>query len=383
MKSTLLTATVLMSLASSAAWAEAFYVELGRADSEADAKAHWETLQPKHKVLAGYDLYPNKILKADGNFTFRVQAGPMLDKAEADRVCRRLFKKDVSCFVIEGFDPNKHKTFDAPAPVVASGGWDFLPWQKPAVAPVIVQAPVEPAAVGDNSQSLPENKKAKVDVAEAIAVPVTEEVVTVGAPVEIRSFEDSAAAPVVANVPGWLSVEPFLDEARAQQFWADLKKQAPNESRVLSFRLIRPLVSHDIPKVILALGSFESENAAMRYCRDNIPSSQYLECRFSKEPPQGMAPQDAIATRNPDNDFALYWAQVLSEKSQDRALEKWEKIRTDNDDILADMRSQITTSIATPGTYTVRIGPLKSKSKAAKLCDTLKSRKVACSLVSL
>ena len=44
---------------------------------------------------------------------------------------------------------------------------------------------------------------------------------------------------------------------------------------------------------------------------------------------------------------------------------------------------QITSSMANPDIYTVRIGPLKSKAKAAKLCDTLKSRKLACKLTSL
>lgn len=377
-----LIALMFVTLAGHAAWAEDYYVELGRAASEAEANAMWADIQPKHKTLAKYSLYPNQILQQDGSTTYRVQAGPMKTKEEAQRVCNRLFRRDVSCFVIEGFDPTKAKSFDAAKddgkPLALS---DFLPWKSS--TPVIAEAPhvAEVPAPAEVKNS----KAAKVDVAEAIPVPVSEDSnqVTVGEPVAITAVPDAPTiqisdTPSVNPTTGWLSVQPFLDAKTANQFWADVKRKSP-DARKYTTQVIHPVVSHDIPKVILAVGTFESELAAMKFCKESIAASSYLECSFSETPPQG----DEAKAGEAADEYGMYWVQVLSEKTQDAALEKWEKIRTDNDEILSDVRSQITTSMSKPGVYVVRIGPLKSKSKASQLCDQLKAHKVACSITSL
>lgn len=404
---------VIASLASAPARAEEFYVELGRATTETEAKSLWEGLQKQYpKILRRYGFFPNQILRPDGSFTYRVQAGPMKDKRESERVCRRLFRFQVSCFVIEGFDPNNAKTFDAkpaaadaPEPVVST--WDFLPWNQsskpvpPAPAVKEEAKPAMAAPVEEKKEVVAEPRKpakklaeAKVDVAEAIAVPVSDfgNEVTVGDAPAIMVADSPAleaqAAVEPAAVSGWLSIQPFLDEERAQSFWTGLKKSAV---RGLSQKIIHPLVSHDIPKVILAVGEFESEEKAMKFCRDYVDRSDYLECQFSSQPPQareegesrGLLDRVFGSSAAEGESYSLYWAEVLAEKSQDKALEKWERIRTDNDDLLVDVRSQITTSVAQPGVYVVRIGPLKTKEKAEELCGALGKRKVACKTVSL
>lgn len=398
MKNLLFFLVLIASLASVPARAEEFYVELGRAASEEEAKGIWEGLQKQYpKILGRYNVFPNKILQADGSFTYRVQAGPMKDKRESERACRRLFRFQVSCFVIEGFDPNNAKTFEATAaqpPVVSA--WDFLPWNqtvKPVAPPPVIidAAPVPPAEAEKKPAAPAKLAEANVDVAEAIPVPVSENnEVTVSEPVQIMVAEDAAADPASApkETPGWLSIQPFLDDERAQAFWKGLKKSSV---RGLSQRIIHPLVSHDIPKVILAVGEFESEAKAMQFCKDHVAGSNYLECQFSSQPPQaqeGSESQNLFdrvfgSSAPAGEEYSLYWAEVLSEKTQEKALEKWERIRTDNDDLLVDVRSQITTSLSNPGAYVVRIGPLKTQGKANELCDALKKRKVGCKLVSL
>jgi len=379
----------LTALVSAPAMAEDFYVELGRAPNETEGQAMWATLQPQHKTLAKYSYFPNQLLQPDGSFIIRVQAGPMHTKEEAQRVCYRLFRKQASCFVIEGFDPNNAKTFDKPKEV--SGGLsDFLPWRSAGSKPAIIEAAPLPAPT---PVPVKDKGKAKVDVAEAIPVPISESnEVTVGEPVAITATEDAPTIQIADVKPtenaGWLSIQPFLDQKSAQKFWSDARRNTPEQSKDLSMKIIHPLVSHDIPKVILALGSFPSESAAMKFCKESISQSAYLECNFSTQPPQGEeaekpAAAAPVAEAAPTEDYTLTWVQVLSETTQDKALEKWERIRTDNDDLLADIRSQITTSLANPGVYVVRIGPLKTRSKAAKLCDALKANKVACTLVSL
>lgn len=392
-------------------------MELGRANSEAEVREAWVSLRDANpKVLGKYDVYPNQIIQPDGSFTYRLQAGPMADKNEAQRVCRRLFRKQVSCFLIEGFDPKNEKTFSGDAKKTPSrfGIEDFLPWgsgdkEKPAMiaAADVPPPPVkeekknwakhkeEPAKEEEKPKEAAPAKDAKVDVAEAIPVPVTTDnnEVSVGEATPVFSFDnmfssapDAAANGSASSGPGWLSVQPFLNEESAKAFWKNLKKRKLEDSKDLTMQVIHPLVSHDIPKVILALGSFPSEQAAMKYCNDYIASSRYLECSFSGQPPEGEDP--ANIARNDSHspaadEYSLFWVDVLSESSQDKALERWERIRTDNDDLLSDVRSQITASMAKPGQYMVRVGPLKMKSRANKLCDALKARKIECTVSSL
>ncbi len=391
MKSRIFPLLVATCLSCASAQAEEFYVELGRTGSDSDAKAMWEEIKGQHAFLTEYDVFPNQILQTDGTFTFRVQAGPMLDKREAQRVCNRLFRRKVSCFVIEGFDPKNAPTFSdtnksLPVPLVKQ---DFaLPWL--ASAPVVAPPP----EVAEAPPRADINAKAKVDVAEAIPVPVTagDTQVTVGDAFEVADASGQPSiemAPEALKQPGWVSVQPFLDEQRARSYWSELRGKLPRAQRGLEVRVIHPVVSHDIPKVILSLGTFESESDAVAFCKEYVPSSTYLECRFSSQPPEGEEPAASpeslpVSARDvPGSEYSLYWVEVLSEASQDKALEKWERIRTDNDDLLADVRSQITTSFSSPGRYAVRIGPIKSKTKAGTLCDALKARRLTCKLTTL
>ncbi|MDX2073816.1 MAG: SPOR domain-containing protein [Alphaproteobacteria bacterium] len=399
---------LMIALAATPARAEEFYIELGRSTTEAEAKSIWETIRDANKkILGDYDVYPNQIIQPDGNFTYRIQAGPMLDKQEAERVCNRLFRRKVPCFVIEGFDPKKSQTFDGGEEKAPSkfGLQDFLPWAQPAPpVPIVVQAPeVEKAPKKNEEVKTEEAPKAaaKVDVAEAIAVPVTEnnqvtvDQVTVDEAPSVFSFDNFFSSnndakeetkPSIA-VAGWLSVQPFLNEQSAAAFWKNLRQRAATETKGLSMKMVHPVVSHDIPKVLLVLGTFPSEQVAMEFCSKYIAASRYLECLFSVQPPQGEeagTPGLNVASHSPAaEEYSLFWVDVLSEKSQDKALEKWERIRTDNDDLLSDVRSQITTSLANPGSYMVRIGPLKVRHRATRLCNALKARKINCAVSTL
>ncbi len=393
------------------AQAEEFYVELGREKTEADVQQTYAALQAKNKALQEYDVFPNAILMPDGSFTYRVQAGPMLDKAEANKLCSKLSKRKVSCFVIEGFDPKRAPTFVKT--VAATGGdnsnalpWRIAPNKEPEEASKsedsgssffgsIFSSSDEPAKQEEEPVVITEEikapaapREAKVDVAEAIPVALSTdtqptESVTIGEAAPIAESDDiTPLTTATTNQPGWLNVQPFLDEGRAQKFWTILRGSAPKETRNLTMSVVRPIVSHDLPKVVLSLGTFASETDAMDFCRQNVsPASRYLECRFSLTPPESQAGEVVDNVDMPEH--SLYWVEVLNEKSQNIALEKWEDIRTQHDDLLSDLRSQITTSFSQPGNYVVRIGPINSHTQAVSLCSTLKARKLSCSLVSL
>lgn len=406
--------SLLVMLSAHQARAEAFFIELGRAQTEAEAQGVFSDLKSKNDALADYDVFPNAILMPDGSFTYRVQAGPMLDKAEANKVCNRLSKRKVSCFVIEGFDPERPKSFatTVPASNIPMAAPAPLPWLKPDEQEKVVISEEAAESSGswfsdifssDEANEQKEEKEpeeaakpdepreAQVDVAEAIPVALSDDdrgsadAIMVGTPATIASSAETAPKEKAVNQPGWLNVQPFLDKERAERFWSELRKKAPSQARRLDMKVLYPVVSNDVPKVILNLGRFESEAEASDFCREHImPASRYLECIFS-----AIAPGDDYSTTYtaPVNleepESSLYWVEVLNARNQDVALEQWEKIRTDHDDVLANLRSQITTSFSDPGHYVVRIGPITSRRQADGLCNTLKSRKLSCKLLSL
>ena len=387
-------------LSASAAQAEEFYIELGRANSEAEANQLWTGLQQKNKILNAYTMYPNAILLSDGSFSYRVQAGPMQEKAQAERVCSRLFRKKINCFVIEGFDPQNAKSFDKPkelppeAAPVSKG--DFLPWLFSAPAPA--PEPVAEAVIPEPEPVVAEIVKAppvevktqpKVEVAEAIPVPLSDmkpnDSVSIAEPVQIASFDDAPAPQPVKQQPGWLNVQPFLDANKANEFWRDLKNFAPDATRRLNTRVITPVVSHDIPKVLLSVGSFASESEALQFCTNFVlPASNYLECQFTtNQVASEAAPVQGGGNGAEEEEYSLFWVEVLDEKSQNAAFAKWEGIRTDNDDLLSQVRSQIVSPLDRESHFVVRIGPLNMRSKANKLCKALAGRGVGCKVVTL
>ncbi len=400
------------------AQAEEFYVELGRENSEAEVQDAFAVLKTKNKALEEYDVFPNAILMPDGGFTYRVQAGPMLDKAEANTLCKKLSRKKISCFVIEGFDPKRAPTFVKTVAATGDDNISPLPWaiaSSPESAPEAAASdeisggsffdgigsifssdtPEDaPITIQEDAPAPVASREAKVDVAEAIPVALSTDTqstdsVTIGEAVPIATSDEIAPLTSrTANQEGWLNVQPFLDEGRVQKFWRELKSFSGKDTRNLEMNVVRPVVSHDIPKVIMSLGTFASEQEAMQFCRKSItPASRYLECSFSSTPLEKngyntvTAQNDADSISQPEN--SLYWVEVLSAKNQDSALEKWEEIRTEHDDLLMNLRSQITTSFATPGNYVVRIGPINSRAQAVALCNSLKERKLGCNMVSL
>jgi hypothetical protein len=82
--------------------AGAFLVQLAAARSEDAARAEWSRLSGKHKDVLG-SLSPT-VERADlgerGVF-FRLKAGPLADRAQADAVCAAMKAQDDACLVVK------------------------------------------------------------------------------------------------------------------------------------------------------------------------------------------------------------------------------------------------------------------------------------------
>ena len=78
----------------------AYAVQLLAARSEADVGRSWDRLRGSYPdLLASLTPSVTRTSRAEGEF-FRLRAGPLRDRASADKLCRALSQRQQSCFVV-------------------------------------------------------------------------------------------------------------------------------------------------------------------------------------------------------------------------------------------------------------------------------------------
>jgi len=403
--------------------AGSYYVELGQdASAEATAK-QWNALVQTHKaLLSGLHFFPKTVMESGSEATTRIQAGPIDTKDKAQKICTRMFKENVSCFVIEGLG-------DAPPPTkimnMASESLAHpvkvlqLPWlpgsevappapvaEVPAAAPAV--EPKDLQEIKPLTEAPVEEKKAQVHVAEAIRVPLTQEddqqknakVVVDELPAIQPTFSDSHGGDTkyadesADSGPGWLVVESFPAEEIATSFWEEVRHGAPKEVKKLRIRIVRPLSATGHAKASLNIGPFASSSEAYDFCRKSVQASaRGLTCRFlagdpgkdEPEAPRHRLPEKPVSVDKSVDAAAStarkYWIQVASAASQGDALQEWENVKSENDDIVHGLRNSVSVSAQDKNTYVVRLGPMDDHDEAIHACAQLQGRGVDCEVV--
>jgi len=367
-----------------------FYVELGAAENESDAAAQWKELAQKHpKLLKGLDYAPRAVIHAGRKQLIHIQAGPIEEKKDASRLCNRLFKVNVSCFIVEGLTPEYAKAPKA-APMSTP-----LPWLS---APDVIAAPQVKEESGFFSDVFGSDKKseqpateAKIRVAEAIRVPLTTNEA-------MQSTRVISNQPIETSTPGWLMIDTFESEANATDFWKKLRAAAASTVVGLRVLVIRPEMQED--KVSLSIGSFNNETSANDFCEQVVkPMGEALNCHFTSQAPKATPP--AAVKRSSGNEegaaeepsrrelqraarlhaapMKLYWVQVASDENRREAEKAWNIMLARNADILEGLRHGITVE---DSSYIVRVGPLSTEEEASELCQTLKERRLECRVES-
>lgn len=75
-------------------------IQLASVKSEDGARQEWSRLQQTHPaILGGLELFVEKFEKSAGEIYYRVQAGPLGDKASAKQICADLKQKNQACIV--------------------------------------------------------------------------------------------------------------------------------------------------------------------------------------------------------------------------------------------------------------------------------------------
>ena len=76
------------------------YVQLAAAGTRGPLEDHWEMLRQRHDdVLLGLSPLIMPVDSGDSGITYRLRAGPLVDREGARRVCERLKARGLDCFV--------------------------------------------------------------------------------------------------------------------------------------------------------------------------------------------------------------------------------------------------------------------------------------------
>ncbi len=387
-----------------------FYVELGKDTTKEEAISEWKSLVSKHKsLLSKLQYYPKSVMQGGVAVSTRIQAGPINNKAKAQKICSKLFTDNIPCFVIEGIDnaPPTQVMNLSDHPDKPAG----LPWLTASSDDIQPPTPVkEASALPWLNQTPPANRQGQVQVAEAIRVPLTDNFnpegngkVTVKALPDIKptfrkQLSEEKPAAGAASGAGWLTVDTFPNEDVATSFWEEVHSSLPKKTSSLHVRVLKPLMVEKQAKASLSIGPFASNNEALAFCDTIQAKDRGLNCSY-----QGNAGDTQLAqlvgssgnrrsgevrkqfAQNAFSNIApaagpskQYWVQVLSASNQMDALHQWDSMKTSNADLLKGMRSSVSPSATDKNEFVVRVGPIVNNDDAVKFCTKLQGRGIAC-----
>lgn len=425
----LLTASsaVVIIFAANAFASDNFYIEIGEPTSVEKTKEQWQVLSEKYKSTLGkLTFYPKSIINPEGENTSIIQAGPITEKDTAQKICNKLFAKDIPCFVIEGIEeaPPTMAMDISQAASDSSKTATIFPWQT---------AESTPQAIAEAEETYPPAPEAEVAVAQAIAVPLSSEAsnkIQINEPPELKPVKNPKPFPEARPFPdnqqqiempprtrfpkefrsresGSLIIETFSSEAVANQFWSSAKNELPDLEDNLHVQIQRPLLSTEQGGVQIRIYPFPDGESAKAFCKitantfdaalkcsyeiSNAPTSTsalaqenyqhsdaYEERRQTlqrRAPAQQAEIQELPATRN-------FWAQVAIADSKDEATHRWDEIRKKNSATVRDISSQLIYSASAYAKYSIRLGSFDSEREANELCNKLQARGVDCLVVS-
>ncbi len=279
-----------------------FFLEIGKPASIDEINRDWKSLSEKYKKsLGNLTLYPKAVIDEQGNTSHVIQVGAINDKGKAQKICNMLFAKNIACFVIEGIE-EKPPTMSVDIARAASSGSGFnLPWQAVSAAPGVAADNTEQAddeGEEETSEQLPDKTTAAVDVAEAIAVPLSDKAEASNVKI-VRSEPKPLLAPAkrkpvnVDNVArfsfsssesGRLNIGAFVSENEAGDFWKYVNEQHKDLTGGLDIIVQKTLAVGGGSKVQLSVGNFANGDAAADFCNKTIYGfSSRLKCSYSEE----------------------------------------------------------------------------------------------------
>lgn len=406
-----------------------YYIEIGKPATLEETHEQWDDLSKKYKsMLQKLNFYPKSVINEDGETSNIIQAGPILEKERAQKICNRFFAKGIQCFVLEGIEnaPPKMAIGMTRASNTESANGEFIfPWQT--------------AGNSQQGASSDQVSEGNVDVAQAIPVPLTSGNNNDSANSAVRSQQIPAPVEVVGErkpLPkpksfvknfspeefspeetGTLVIERFSDQDEASRFWNYTSNEFPDMVHGMRVRIQRPTLADDKGGVQFKAYPFRSGEAAAAFCNQTVNAFGIeLECHYEVSNEQARTQTGVLLhsngyeerrdsmRRTPSEQYTLqqtrrhadstisvqelpetgksYWAQVAIADSQAEAQHRWEDIKKKNKAIVNDVQSKLISSASSYAKYSVRLGAFDSEDAANDLCDKLQAKGVDCLVVS-
>lgn len=331
-----------------------YFVELGDDLNKAEVAAVWNGMKKAHKrELSKLNLYPKDVFQGGQIIASRIQAGPIDKKTRAHKICKKLFSRDVPCFVIEGVKdlPPSAMVNISETGMTQSGQFSQLPWLRSTdtdteqrvvrveSAPAVAETPfirlpwLEDEPEIASARKVPEEnieavkidpekmdrkaleelvkREANVEVAEAIRVPLSNNnTVKPSASISVSSLPQlspaagsasraiaGSAAGSINSGAGWLQVSSFVNEEIASSLWNEVRMSMPKETKDLNSR-IRSGVGKSSEKAQLSIGPFAHSASAIAFCNERLQAKDRgLSCDFTPND-SGMANNQMLSLDN-------------------------------------------------------------------------------------
>lgn len=415
-----------------------FFLEIGDSGSSESIESQWNDLSVKHKNLLGkLKFYPKQVTSQDGQTTHVIQAGSIVNKSEAERICKKLFAKNISCFVIEGVEETPPSKSSDISQLIGSF---FSSSTAPTIvdsAPKVLGKFSSPQEITEKTIAPPEQAEGKVEVAQAIPVPLsvdedynkktvintfTEEKNTTKPSDKIDPVSDTITTKNLSTVEFasgsavWLDISSFESESAANKFWSDVRSKYSSLTAGMRVRIKKSLQSSSVQ---LSFGPFSSRDDANSFCsKAVITLNSALTCNFQgsnfsvsdnvqevparyehsnayeerrKELLNSYSKQSKVSKQNSVDYLTIvshedgnrnFWAQIVIADSKSEAENRIKEIQSANSDILDGISSSVSSSPMRKTKYNARLGPLPTEQAAKELCDTLQQRGIDCLVIT-
>ncbi len=378
-----------------------YYLEIGSESDEAQAAKTWQGLSTKYKsMLHGMQYYPKTVYQDGTGIGTRIQAGPVASKAQAQKICNKLFAAKTSCFVIEDLDK-------APPQSVTSLS-DQAQQKQRSIQIVNRQPEIMPWLAEKNSQPQP------VPVSESQKTDNDSDSMWSWLPSIDSDSSDKKTEAKQAQQPQQKSIDSD-DDSESMWSWleSDKNKQKParrqpqanvnmetvhsestppsieskdiesqpvvlatsKDGNVDVAEAIRVPLSHDTKSQDVALPSpsagAQLASDVQPKTKNGLPSTEILDASPVVTTAQiSMMRQDSGVTEPTSNGAG--WLNIASFHDEDQATQTWQQVRRTIPEKAAGLRVRIVRPFLNQqkdGT-SLNVGPFASNSDAMDFCNS-------------
>lgn len=281
-------------------------------------------------------------------------------------------------------EPKTTKTVAAPKPIEPKAQETVLSDTSP--LPWLAAKP--PVSAGKITPAPTPTKGKRVEVAEAIRVPLTNNAAPAGKPLKVRpatGYSPSNSRTMKNTL--WLQVGPYVNEDEALENYENVKSNPLFEG--MRVRVISAISAYNTPGSSLWIGPVEQEDVSSlcsmmvrdgitcSIARDTGKSTNLTHSRGGVD--NYVQPENRQLGRQ--NGTGKYWAQLGTFESEDEAVAHRNRLKSRYATAFAPLSFTISVPRAgsnQQGAFRLRAGTFTSSEEASSFCAKLSDQGIAC-----